>query len=283
MKHRIALMSGVLALALAAVPAIASAATQAIDHGGTYFGSVVIEPNQDVQGDVTVIGGDAIVQGEIDGSLTVVGGDYEVAPGATVTGPIHDYGGNISSVFPALPAVTASRAVSHENAKLTALLAYSIIVVLVFLIFPMRVRVALDRVEKHPGLSAAVGVAAIVASVPIAVLLFISLVGWPLLPIEALAYFAGVLIGQAALGLLIGRRLYELIAPHATPSPLGALLLGLVLLCAAEMLPIVGLLVVGLVWIIGLGATILAFIRETSFMGPSGPQGPISGPPMTAA
>lgn len=272
---------GVLAMLVASAPA--SARTQSVDHGGTYFGSVVIDRDQDVQGDVTVIGGDADVYGKIDGDLTVIGGTPRREPGSVITGDINDYGGNIASFVPLLPRTSVASTVARENAKMMTLLAYSVIVLLVFLIFPLRVRIALDRVEQHPGLSAAVGVLALVASVPIAVLLFISFIGWPLLPIELVAYVAGVLIGQAALALLVGRRLYELVRPHATPAPLGALLLGLVVLSAAEILPVVGWLVTALVWIVGLGAAILAFIRETQFGGGAAGKGTISGPPMNPA
>ncbi|MHB8305523.1 MAG: hypothetical protein ACYDEU_05860, partial [Vulcanimicrobiaceae bacterium] len=147
-----------------------------------------------------------------------------------------------------------------------------------------RVRMALERVEKHPGLSAAVGVLAFVAVIPIALLLLVSFVGWPLIPLEIVALIAGVFIGQAALGLLVGRRLYELIHPETTPSPLAALIIGLVVLSAAQIVPVVGHLVTALVVLIGLGAAILAFIREGLFMGqPPIPRAPISGPPMSVA
>ncbi|HLI97509.1 MAG TPA: hypothetical protein VKT72_15675, partial [Candidatus Baltobacteraceae bacterium] len=170
----------------------------------------------------------------------------------------------------------------------------SVIVLVAFLIFPARVRAAIDRVEHHPGLSAGVGVLALVAIFPIAVLLFISFIGWPLIPVEFLAVFAAILIGYAALSMLIGRRLYELILPRTTPSPIAALILGLVVIAAAGMVPVIGHLVIGLVCLVGLGAAILAFVRETHFAGPhfggpqmSGPQPgaprpPIGGPPMPA-
>ena len=64
---------------------------------------------------------------------------------------------------------------------------------------------------------------------------------------------------------------------------IGALIIGLVVLCAAEILPAVGMLVVALVWTIGLGAAILAFIRETTFTGGAPTSAPPpSGPPMPA-
>jgi hypothetical protein len=282
MKHRIAVFAALVLSALAMCIAPASAKTLMIDHGGSFFGeNVVVAPDQVVQGDVTVFGGNAIVDGEVDGDVTVFGGTIEAAPGSNITGNQQVYGGALNSI---VPFAAGASSLAADSTKITTLLAYSFVVVLIFLIFPVRVRTALDRIEKHPGLSAATGVIALIASFPIAVLLFISFIGWPLIPLEFVAIVAGVLIGQSALGLLIGRRLYELVHPHATPSPLGALILGLVVLCAAEILPVVGLFVVALVWTIGLGAAILAFIRETTFTGTHAVTStpPPSGPPMPA-
>ena len=282
MTYRLAILVALIALSLGITTAPASAKTLSLDHGGTFAGvNVDVAPDQVVHGDITVFGGNATIEGEVDGDVTVYGGTIQAAPGSKITGQQQVYGGELSSV---VPWAAGASTLAAENAKITALLAYSFVVVLIFLIFPVRVRTALDRIEKHPGLSAAVGVLAIIATVPVFVLLLVSFIGWPLIPLEFVAIVAGVLIGQSALGLLIGRRLYELVNPHGTPSPLGALILGLVVLCAAEILPFVGPLVVALVWTIGLGAAILAFIREGNFPGPhiAGSTGPPSGPPMPA-
>lgn len=284
--RRLPLMLCAFALVFAGSSAVANAATaQSITHGGTYFGDIVVGSDQVVDGDITVFGGGADVEGRVNGDITTYGGTVQSEPGSVITGSVNQYGTGLASWVPWVPG--ASSTLARENEKLMVRLTYSVIVILAFLLFPVRVRTALDRVEHHPGLSAAVGVLALVATVPIAVLLFISLVGWPLIPVEIIAVFAGILIGQAALGLLIGRRLYELMRPSATPSPLGALVLGLIVISAAEIVPFVGGLVTGLVCLVGLGGAVLAFIRETTFMGTpvgqSAHRPPIGGPPMNAA
>lgn len=285
-KSRALIAFAVLAVVCAFALAPASAKTTTVDRSGTYlWTNVVVPSDDDVQGDITVIGGDADIAGRVDGDVTVVGGTLTRESGSVVTGDVNAVGGSVGSWIPFMP---GARTIAAENARLMSRLAYSVIVVLAFLIFPVRVRTALDRLEHHPGLSAATGVVALVAFLPIALVLLISIVGWPLIPVEFIALFAGILIGQAALGALIGRRVYELIRPHTTPAPLAALILGLVILSAAEILPAVGGLVTGLVWLLGLGAAILAFIRETTFMpggmatasAPAGPRPPLGGPPM---
>jgi hypothetical protein len=293
MNNRMSLIVSILAVAMLVTFGVASAKT--IDQSGTYIGqSVTVPTDEEVKGDVTVIGGDADIDGRIDGDLTIVGGTLHKGPDAVITGDITNLGPSLGTYVPFMPSASSAALVARENHKLMMWLAYSVIVLLAFLLFPVRVRAALDRVEHHPGLSAAVGVLALVAVLPIMILLAISVIGLPLIPVELLAVFAAVLIGHAALSMLIGRRLYELILPRTTPSPLAALVLGLIVVSAAGIVPVLGPLVMGLVWLVGLGAAILAFVRETHFMGPhfggapmganapSGPRPPIGGPPMPA-
>ncbi|MEO6913069.1 MAG: polymer-forming cytoskeletal protein [Candidatus Baltobacteraceae bacterium] len=281
-RLRIGLAS--LALIVLATVAPASAHTRSIDHGGTYFGDVIVERDQVVDGDVTVMFGDATIEGTVNGDVTDVGGTVDPRPGSVITGTVHGAtSDSLHSVAPWLPFAGAS-ALMEENARMIAALAYSVVILLFFLIFPVRVRVALERVERHPGLSAAVGVLAFVAIIPLALLLLVSIVGIPLVPLEFVALLAGIFIGQAALGLLVGRRLYELIRPQMTPSPLTALIIGLIVLSAAQIVPVVGHLVTALVWLVGLGAAILAFMRDSAFLGPgSAGRPPIGGPPMNPA
>jgi hypothetical protein len=69
------------------------------------------------------------------------------------------------------------------------------------------------------------------------------------------------------------------VMPSATPSPLVALIIGLVVVCAAEIVPIVGWVVTALVWLVGLGAAILSFVRSTQ-VDAAVHRAPIGGPPM---
>lgn len=264
-----------------AAPALAK--TVAIEHGGTYFGKdVIVTKDQVIDGDVTVVFGDLIVEGTVNGNATDVGGTIEQRPGSTVTGRVSGFGEDYVSSIAPWAASSGTSAIVAENARMMTRLMYSVVILLVFLIFPVRVRVALGRLEHHPGLSAAVGMLVIVAIVPIMILLIVSIIGIPLIPVEFAAVIAGVFIGQAALGMLVGRRLFELIRPQTTPSPLAALVLGLVFISAAEIVPVVGTIVTILVVLVGLGAAALAFVREGGpTLGPS--RSSISGPPMNPA
>jgi hypothetical protein len=269
-------------------PTPARAEMQAVFHGGTYFGSVVVEPGQVVDGDLTVIFGDATNAGIIEGDVSVIGGNYYPRPGGVVTGQVTQIGGDVTqAVVPWAPSESVRNPFAPDHRALWRIW-WNFLALLVFLIFPLRTRMVLDRLERHPGLSVTVGLLGCVAVIPLAVLLAITILLIPLIPLELVFLLAAVFLGTAALALLIGRRLCELISPATTPSPLIALLVGLAMITAAELVPVIGSLVLIFIGLIGLGATILSFVGE-SFTGPVGPgqspptRAPISGPPMPAA
>ncbi len=265
------------ALCLAPRPAEARSA-----RGDTeLFHNVYVGPGEVVDGDLNVVFGDAQVAGLVRGDCNAIFGTCTTVDGGQILG--QDTGVTNEPLRALVPWMVGKElgvgALADQDRRLVFKLAASAVVVLVFLLFPLRMRVALDRVERHPGLAAATGALAFVAVVPVAFLLAISIVGIPLIVLEIAGLFAGVWIGTGALALLVGRRLCELVLPRSTPSPLLALMLGLVVVCAAEIVPIVGWIVTALVWLVGLGAAILSFIRSTS-VDAVVQRAPIGGPPM---
>jgi hypothetical protein len=273
---RLSLIAVVL-VAIVALARPALARTQAIYHGGTYFGSVFVEPGQVVDGDLTVIFGDATIEGIVEGDLNVVGGSYDPRPGGVVTGQVHEVGGAVAqAVVPWAPADGANGYSAFvPDHRLLWRLSWNVLALLVFLIFPLRTRMVLDRLERHPGLSVAAGLVGCIAVIPLAILLAITILLIPLILLEMVFLLASAFLGTAALALLIGRRLCEMVSPTTTPSPLVALLAGIALITAAELVPVIGTLVLIFVGLIGLGATILSFTSD-----PLG--SPISGPPLTS-
>lgn len=281
-RRVLALRAFALLVALLAVICLARPAEAGGAHGDTeLFHNVYVGPNQVVDGDLNVVFGDAQVAGRVQGDCNAIFGTCTLVDGGRIMG--QDTGVTNEPLRALVPWMVGKElrvgALADQDRRLVFKLAASAVVVLVFLLFPLRMRVALDRVERHPGLSAATGAAAFVAVVPVAFLLAISIVGIPLIVLEIAALFAGVWIGTGALALLVGRRLSELVMPRHTPSPLVALTLGLVVVCAAEIVPIVGWIVTALVWLVGLGAAILSFVRTTSVDAVVG-RAPLGGPPM---
>jgi len=270
---------GLIALACAALFAatLAGASARTYNHGVTVWfnNDLTIGDGDEIRGDLDIVFGEAncTMGGAIDGNVRTYFGTFNQLDGCRV-------GGRVSSAFggDALSSVTfvpqGAFDMQGQNRRVFRSLAWDVVVLFIFLLFPLRVRIALDRVEQRPGLSAVAGVIALVAVLPIFVMLLISVVGIPLIVLEVAALFAGIWIGYASVAMLIGRRLHELIRPHATPSPLGALVLGLVVVSAAQLLPVVGWAVSVLVVVVGLGAAVLGFFPETHV------RAAISGPPM---
>jgi hypothetical protein len=272
-------------VAFAALTGLAQA--QAVDVRGQdggetrIFTSVYVPPGQTIDGDLNVVFGDAHVAGIVRGDCNAVFGTCTVVEGGQVLGQENSVTGDTVRDF--MPWTVGRRdglgAFAQQDRTLVMRLASSAIVLLIFLLFPLRMRVALDRVERHPGLAVATGIGATLAILPIAIVLCISVIGIPLVALEALAVLGGIWLGTGAIALLVGRRLCELVMPTATPSPLLAMILGLVVVAAAETVPMLGWVVSALVWLIGLGAAILAFVRSTQIDAPVH-RAPIGGPPM---
>ncbi len=270
---------GIAALALGVLFALtfAAASARTYNHGVTVWfnNDLTIGDGDEIRGDLDIVFGDATCTagGAIDGNVRTYFGSFNQLDGCRVGGRvISAFDGEAWSTAPFVPQNGFD--MSGQNRRVYQSLAWNVVVLFIFLLFPLRVRVALERVEQRPGLSAGAGVISLIAVFPILVMLLISVIGIPLIVLEIAALFTGIWIGYAAVAMLIGRRLHELVRPHTTPSPLAALVLGLIVVSAAQMLPVVGWAVSVLVVVVGLGATVLGFFRETHL------RGEISGPPM---
>lgn len=285
MTSRLATIAFFAAIVFAALTAPALASVESVYHGGTYWGhDIIVEPGQVVKGDITVVGGDATIEGVVDGDIDIIGGNFDPRPGAIVTGQVNTVGGDVAGLV--MPWSQPER--PSGDARLLWRIAWDVLAVLFFLVFPLRTRAALERLETHPGLCAAFGVLGWIAVVPLAVLLLCTILLIPFIAVEAVVVIAAVFLGKAALALLVGRRLCEVLSPKSTPSPFTALVAGLALITAAELVPVLGAIVTAFVLLIGLGAAILAFTGEhviasaiPAAPSPEGPpRPPLSGPPM---
>jgi hypothetical protein len=266
------------AVSLGVVPQAAFAHSG--DHGKTvFFHDVTIQPDEVVDGDLNVVFGDATIAGTVRGDVNTLFGRCVKREGAEIDGKetcVTDDAAR--ELAPWLIGASTFSTFAQQDRRLLVKLGANAIVLLVFLLFPLRMRLALDRVERHPGLTALIGAVAAVAILPVALLLICTIIGIPLVVLEAAALVAGIWLGTGAIALLAGRRLAELVWPSRTPSPFWALVLGLVIVSAAETVPMVGWVVTALVWLMGLGSAILAFVPAGSVAAMR--RSPIGGPPM---
>ncbi len=236
------------------------------DHGKTvFFHDVYIRPDEVVDGDLNVIFGNAQIAGTVRGDVNTLFGHCVKLEDAEIDGKetcVTDDAAR--AIAPWLIGASTFDTFAQQDKRILYKLGANAIVLLVFLLFPLRMRLALDRVERHPGIAALIGSIAAIAAVPFAIVLVFTIIGIPLIVLEAAALVAGIWLGTGAIALLVGRRLAELVWPAHTPSPLWALVLGLVIVSAAETVPIVGWVVTALVWLMGLGSAILSFVPAVS-------------------
>ncbi len=266
MKAFIALFACIVGLLASAAPASAGD-----ERGATsYFSNLTIAPSDVVNGNVTVFFANANIDGQVNGDVNVIGGACEVGPFARIAGHLNCANGTLAALAPFSFAQPDRSATTGGDDHLYLRLASAFVTVLLFLLFPLRTRLALDRLERHSGISAIAGLGGFLAIIPIVILLVLTIVGLPLIPVVVAAGLAFVWIGIGAIALLIGRRLSEVVMPRVTPAPFAALLLGLVVITAAEMLPKVGGVVTAIVYVVGFGATLASFVGAERLAGFAG-------------
>jgi cytoskeletal protein CcmA (bactofilin family) len=212
-----------------------------------------------VDGDVAIVSGDALVAGRIDGNLVTisgrarllprasVGGDISygderpiIAPTATVAGTVEKEGWTDSvGLFPFIGAFIFWLAVGVSSLLLGLLL---------LLIAPRAADAIAAQTRERTGVTIAIGFAIFIVLPLVAFLAAITLLGLPLaigigfalMPIAAVAYVTSAwALGRAILGPPRGRIL--------------AFLVGLAILRALALVPILGLLVGLAAIIFGLG------------------------------
>jgi len=259
------LVAGAVALLAFGLATAVAAPAGGLAHGkSVWFSTVELGPGDQVRGDLDVVFGTVVCTpgAVIDGNVRTFFGTFEQLDGCEVDGTVA--GVSDGESVPWMGPLPVGNAAAGERGILRKL-GWDVVVVLAFLLFPVRVRIAIERIENHPGLSGATGAVAAVAAVPLVVLLVLSVIGIPLVPIAVAIAVAALWIGNAAVALTLGRRLVESLVPETTASPLGALLLGLLVVTAAQSLPLIGWAVTALFFLLGLGAAILAFVRETTY------------------
>ena len=207
-------------------------------------GSVSVDADESIDGDVVVIGGSARVDGQVDGELVVVGGSALLGPKADIRKDVTVVGGALSRD----PQATIRGSVKEVGigeiawgggewmkrgdwnwnpmqgfypvARLTGTLVRVALLLLlaslVLFVAPTPVEQIADRVASDPLKSWIVGFLAQILFVPVLVMtvvvLAISIIGIPLLLLVPVAIFAGIvalLVGFTGVAYHLGRLLQQ--------------------------------------------------------------------------
>jgi hypothetical protein len=244
---------------------------------------VVVQEGEIVEAAVS-IGGDVTILGEAERAVAV-GGNVMIGPGGRVWEEVVAVGGEvkmdsttavpgkvveIAAVGPkllwgVLPSILFGAKMASEFAAVKVVLTvlYKILVLLVLLalgvivtaFFPTHLDAIARTVRHDPWRSAGIGLLAFLCLVPLTILVAITIIGIPLVPLIGLGAIVSTFIGYFAVSATIGR---ELPVDVKWKTTFWAFTLGLVLLTLVNAVPFLGWFTWMAAVIVGLGATLLS-------------------------
>jgi hypothetical protein len=214
----------------------------------------VVRADQEVTGDLVVIGGSADVYGKVDGDAAAIGGRIYVAPQGRVEGSLVNVGGVIDNQsnnpgtrvrpMPTMPPVQSIPSPepmmppsppqpSFDWGWTWFYLVDALLTIVAFLLFPVLARQAATNMHDNPVMAGVLGFFSPIILVLVIIALAITIIGIPLMPLAVLVAILGYLVGKAAIAEFLGERIYR--ATSSQPNPIGAVLIGvgvLFLVCA---------------------------------------------------
>jgi hypothetical protein len=232
-----------------------------------------VEEGEVASGDIVVFGGDAIIAGTVEGDVTVLGGDAELKSTALVDGGLTVLGGRIEREpgarvrggttsgtrflsrggFWINPTAWYGFSLAFNFLLLLGTLALGAIVV-AFL--PVHTEHIALFIAREPWQSIGVGFLALLVVVPAMILLAITIIGIPLIPLFVILVIAAYVYGYFAASLLIGKRIFE-VSKARSSSLIVETLVGILVVGLLRFIPFIGGLIALVVGILGFGAVLL--------------------------
>jgi cytoskeletal protein CcmA (bactofilin family) len=255
-----------------------------LGSGGRVAGNVLgagetVSVAGDVGGSLTGAGEKVDLQGNVGRGAELSLESLTVGPRARVGGSLTYYADHeLDNIPPGVAAggvqfvraerdhAKAERPGARFNAlgnflSLTWLAGCAIIGVALLRLFPRFAAEFLAVLETQPLPSLGLGVLALIGTIPVAILVGITVIGLPVALLMGAGYFTGLLIGWLFLALATGSILVGLVRKGRPWHPSWAFLLGLVVLYVLSRLPILGALVTFIGLSFGLGAFLFALYR----------------------
>jgi uncharacterized RDD family membrane protein YckC len=272
------------------------------------FGTVRVEGR--VRGDVVVVGGTAIVDGviegnlvmplgklelgrdaEVEGDVVVVLGEMNAAPGAYIGGERFEL--TLSAIEAHLPPMTGLRRWVMEGLIWARPLphqagwwwwyagACAVLYILVALMFGRPIALGVGAIETRPAGAFFLGLLMFLLFVPLLLLLVATGVGILVVPFVIGGAVVAFLFGKVTVCQYLGVQVGHHTGLTFLKTPLVAVVLGIVILCAMYVIPLVGLLVWILVGLLGVGAVLLVFFDVFRGQGATAIAG-VAAPPVLA-
>jgi hypothetical protein len=250
--------------------------------------SVHIKADEEVD-DAVAIGGSLTIEGKVNGDAVAVGGSLVVEPGAEIRGDAVSIGGQlqikegavvhgeqvgvgipipIGSLFSekedgeiglALPFALSGLAGTFAAFSFLGFLLRSVLLfvlaLVVVLLAPKRVERVRGYLTEHTGRSILAGAVMLFSFVPLIILLAVTIIGLPLIPVAIIALMVLMVVGLAALLTWVG---YKIPLFKSRKTQLIALAIGVVLIMLINLIPVAGPLFLFLASFAAAGAALLS-------------------------
>jgi len=255
-------------------------------------GSVTVQTNQTVN-DAVAVWGNVTVMGHVQGDAVAVGGSVNLFPGSRVDGdvvaiggkvnrqPGAIVGGQVTGLGPSLGRLPFVSPWTNHNGvpylwpfinpfsiffilfAFVASLFYALVSAIIAALFPNRIETIGSTIIEQPGASALYGLIAVLLILPATLLLIVTCIGIPLVPIEILVILAAKLVGRAGVGLAVGRKV-GVGVNHPIPSTVLAVVVGTLIIAFIHLIPFVGGIVAFILELLGFGAAIMTGFGASS-------------------
>ena len=261
------------------VAAPASIAGNLSVAGGT------VEIRAPVGGNVQVAGGDVLIDAAVTGDVRVSSGSLELGPNARIGGKLvhrgpekirRDPAAQVGGGIERGPSVRVGGGEKRRHAMGIGgwLWSLGLIALAGFIagVFPTGSRSMGERLRNDPGIGLLLGFIALVCIPIAAVILMVTIIGIPLALAVLLLYFLMLIVGYAAVGVMLGdTALARLRSQDAARAGwrVGAAMAAMLALALLSRIPFVGGLVTFVVLLAGLGAIVLAIRARASAPAPS--------------
>lgn len=234
-------------------------AEEVIDKAVAVGGSVTVAGH--VRRDAVAVGGSVTLLpgARVEGDAVAIGGSVSVGEGATLEGDNVSLGGTLPTMAGSLTRwVVGARPGWHSMfgfaSRMTRAALLYVIAVLIAVAFPDAFSRIRTYLVSRPGLSALAGIAILLGFVPLCVLLAVTIIGIPLIPVAVLLLIALLLFGFAVSAGWIGGRMPFL----EEKTPVKTVALGGIILAIVSLVPWIGTWALILVAAISAGATLLS-------------------------
>jgi hypothetical protein len=206
--------------------------------------------------DAVAVGGSVNLQpgSQVDGDAVAIGGAVTVEEGARLEGD------NVSLGAPPLTWIVGGLAPLGASARLfgfkwTRALLLFVIALLIALAFPDRVARVRTFLTSRPGVSSLGGLAVLLGFIPLCIMMAVTIIGIPLIPVAVMVLVALFLFGVTVSAMWLGEKIPLL---QENKTPLKAVALGGPMLVLVGLLPWIGTPIVFLAAVVSAGATILS-------------------------